>query len=216
MQVCPIPDIKKIPLQNDYDFMIIACDGIWDVYKNEEAVELAFMTREAIKNKKVSKKIKAQYPDGVIPLQISKIIEKIMSKGMAETSLGLSKPRGLGTDNMSCIIVEFKPGWADGATPDPEQGDEETPKKEEFLSMVDIAKVPSDVPPNATGATGAEFTEDELNEMPMIPDKDEEEENKANDDSDIRESIKQFFDCEEDMKNREPEFTGDFAAEELP
>ena len=61
-----------------------------------------------------------------------------------------------------------------------------------------------------------EFTEDELNEMPMIPDKDEEEENKANDDSDIRESIKQFFDCEEDMKNREPEFTGDFAAEELP
>ena len=101
--------------------MIIACDGIWDVYKNEEAVELAFMTREAIKNKKVTKKIKAQYPDGVIPLQISKIIEKIMSKGMAETSLGLSKPRGLGTDNMSCIIVEFKPGFADGAIPDPEE-----------------------------------------------------------------------------------------------
>jgi len=101
--------------------MIIACDGIWDVYKNEEAVELAFMTREAIKNKKVTKKIKKEYPDGVIPLQISKIIEKIMSKGMAETSLGLSKPRGLGTDNMSCIIVEFKPGFADGATPDPEE-----------------------------------------------------------------------------------------------
>lgn len=59
MQVCPIPDIKRIPLQNDYDFMIIACDGIWDVYKNEEAVELAFMTREAIKNKKVTKKIKS-------------------------------------------------------------------------------------------------------------------------------------------------------------
>ena len=124
--------------------MIIACDGIWDVYKNEEAVELAFMTREAIKNKKVTKKIKAQYPDGVIPLQISKIIEKIMSKGMAETSLGLSKPRGLGTDNMSCIIVEFKPGFADGATPDPveEQAldSEGSTQNKEFLSMIDIGK----------------------------------------------------------------------------
>jgi serine/threonine protein phosphatase PrpC len=157
MQVCPIPDIKKIPLQNDYDFMIIACDGIWDVYKNEEAVELAFMTREAIKNKKVSKKIKAQYPDGVIPLQISKIIEKIMSKGMAETSLGLSKPRGLGTDNMSCIILEFKPGWADGATPDPEipetePGEVEEPEnKDDFLSMIDIPKNSTAAPLNATG-----------------------------------------------------------------
>jgi hypothetical protein len=185
MQVCPIPDIKKIPLQNDYDFMIIACDGIWDVYKNEEAVELAFMTREAIKNKKVSKKIKAQYPDGVIPLQISKIIEKIMSKGMAEG--GFSKPRGLGTDNMSCIIVEFKPGFADDASLDPEGDGEE--KKVAFLSMVDIPKEPA-----PTAATGEQFTEEELNACPLIPDKDEEEVNNKNDDSDIRESIKQFFD----------------------
>jgi len=51
--------------------MIIACDGIWDVYKNEEAVELAFMTREAIKNRKITKKIKQQYPDGNIPVHIS-------------------------------------------------------------------------------------------------------------------------------------------------
>lgn len=103
--------------------MIVACDGIWDVYKNEEAVERAYMTREAIKNKKVTKKVRAQYPDGVIPLHISKIIEKLMSNGMAEASLGLSKPKGLGTDNMSCIIVEFKPGFADDASPDEETED---------------------------------------------------------------------------------------------
>lgn len=111
-----------------------------------------------------------------------------MSKGMAETSLGLSKPRGLGTDNMSCIIVEFKPGFADGATPDPEEGEEEEVKKEaeEFLTMVDVAK-----PPDAEAkATGEQFTEAELNEMPAIPDKDEDEETNKNDDSDIRESIK--------------------------
>lgn len=55
---------------------------------------------------------------------------------MAGTNLGLTKPRGLGTDNMSCIIVEFKPGFADGATPDLE--DEE--KNKNILSMVDIPK----------------------------------------------------------------------------
>ena len=46
--------------------------------------------------------------------------------------------------------------------------------------------------------------------MPMIPDKDEEDENNKNDDDDIRESIKQFFDGEEEIKAREPEFTGQF------
>lgn len=82
-----------------------------------------------------------------------------MSKGMAETSLGLSKPRGLGTDNMSCIIVEFKPGFADGATPDPEEGEDGGPldsdgkeKKQEFLSMIDIPKAATNAAPlNATG-----------------------------------------------------------------
>ena len=81
-------------------------------------------------------------------MQISKIIEKIMSKGMAETSLGLSKPRGLGTDNMSCIIVEFKPGFADGATPDPEPGEEEQ-TNDKILSMIDIPESPT--PLTATG-----------------------------------------------------------------
>lgn len=49
--------------------------------------------------------------------------------------------------------------------------------------------------------------------MPMIPDKDEEEENNKNDDSDIRESIKQYFDGKDEMVAREPEFTGDFGEE---
>ncbi len=77
------------------------------------------------------------------------------------------------------------------------------------MSMVDIKK--SEEEEKTEGEK--EFTQDELNELPAIPDMDENEGNNPNDDSGIRESIKDFFNNEEDMKNREPEFTANFAEE---
>tara|TARA_B110000285_G_C15086238_1_gene596374 strand:+ start:1063 stop:1200 length:138 start_codon:yes stop_codon:yes gene_type:complete len=41
-----------------------------------------------------------------------------MAKGWYE------KPKGLGTDNMSCIILRFKPGHADDVVLHPEPKDE--------------------------------------------------------------------------------------------
>jgi hypothetical protein len=41
-----------------------------------------------------------------------------MREGMAKG--WYEKPRGLGTDNMSCIILRFKDGHADDAVLDPE------------------------------------------------------------------------------------------------
>jgi|APSaa5957512535_1039671.scaffolds.fasta_scaffold301523_1 hypothetical protein len=60
-----------------------------------------------------------------------------MVKGMAEG--GFSKPRGLGTDNMSCIIVEFQEGFADDAVLDTESKVTEE-NKTEYMSMIDIPK----------------------------------------------------------------------------
>lgn len=37
-QVSSFPDIIEVPIKPDYDFIINACDGIWDCYTNEEAV----------------------------------------------------------------------------------------------------------------------------------------------------------------------------------
>lgn len=37
-QVSSFPDIISVPLKTEYDFIINACDGIWDCYTNEEAV----------------------------------------------------------------------------------------------------------------------------------------------------------------------------------
>lgn len=38
-QVAFIPDIKNIDLDGNEDFIIMACDGLWDVFDNEDAVK---------------------------------------------------------------------------------------------------------------------------------------------------------------------------------
>lgn len=39
-QVSSYPDIKKVPIKKDeHDFIICACDGIWDCFTNAEAVK---------------------------------------------------------------------------------------------------------------------------------------------------------------------------------
>jgi serine/threonine protein phosphatase PrpC len=38
--VIPEPDITNIQIEGDPNFLILACDGVWDVISNELAVEL--------------------------------------------------------------------------------------------------------------------------------------------------------------------------------
>ena len=37
--VTSFPDIKKVPVKDTIDFIIVACDGIWDCFTNEQAVK---------------------------------------------------------------------------------------------------------------------------------------------------------------------------------
>jgi len=39
-QVSSFPDVKKVALKPDHDFIICACDGIWDCFTNEQAIKL--------------------------------------------------------------------------------------------------------------------------------------------------------------------------------
>jgi serine/threonine protein phosphatase PrpC len=34
-QVSSFPDVKKVLLKPEHDFIIVACDGIWDCFTNE-------------------------------------------------------------------------------------------------------------------------------------------------------------------------------------
>jgi len=65
------------------EFLIIACDGVWDVKKSQEAVDYV--------HKKLS--------DG---LELSKICENLLDDCLAPSSIS-----GLGTDNMTVVIVQL-------------------------------------------------------------------------------------------------------------
>lgn len=69
------PDIIKVPIRADFDFIINACDGIWDCFTNEEACYLAAKTRrKGPKPLKLKKRASDKYknPGGSSPLKIDK------------------------------------------------------------------------------------------------------------------------------------------------
>jgi len=45
-QVSSYPDIKRVPIKADHDFIVLACDGIWDCYTNEQAAKYVRTKRE--------------------------------------------------------------------------------------------------------------------------------------------------------------------------
>ena len=132
-QVTSFPDIKKVVIKPEHDFMIVACDGIWDCFTNEQAVKYVRNKREkgpksgvisptklgksSTKVLDINKKAAAS-----TPLKVSKskseslsskklkmkgetsfIIEDMMNQGIAKGDITMSD--GTGTDNMTCIIV---------------------------------------------------------------------------------------------------------------
>jgi len=80
------PDIKSVILNEKDEFVILACDGIWDCLTNEEAV------------KYVLDRI-----DTKTPTEIGiEMLDEIISIDPRET-------QGIGGDNMTVMIVDLQP-----------------------------------------------------------------------------------------------------------
>ncbi|XP_051136225.1 probable protein phosphatase 2C 60 isoform X2 [Andrographis paniculata] len=77
------PDIVTVELEEDDEFIIIACDGIWDCMTSQEAISFV---REQLKTEK----------------KLSVVCERVLDKCLAPTS-GQE-----GCDNMTMILVQFK------------------------------------------------------------------------------------------------------------
>ena len=91
--VTAFPEIREFQLQGGDEFMILACDGIWDVLSSEQCV--AFV-RERLREglqKGESETFK-----------LSQICEELCDKCLAPDTRGT----GLGCDNMSVVIVLLK------------------------------------------------------------------------------------------------------------
>ena len=90
------PDVVCENLTSDCDFMVIGCDGIWDCKTNQEACD--FVIERLKKN-----------PN----MKLSKIVEELFEEICAPdiytgNNYSENLETGVGCDNMTCIIVQFK------------------------------------------------------------------------------------------------------------
>lgn len=84
--ITAFPDVRKETLTEDTDFVVIACDGIWDVMTCEQCVNFIY----------------SGLSEGKTP---ALIVESLLDACIARdvTSSG-----GLGCDNMTCVLLVFK------------------------------------------------------------------------------------------------------------
>lgn len=89
------PDVTVNSLTNADDFIIIACDGVWDVLNNEAACQF------------VADELKQHHDD------IGLVCEHVLDKCLAPAA------PGIGCDNMTVIIVQPKADWKAMLPPPP-------------------------------------------------------------------------------------------------
>ncbi|XP_052871993.1 probable protein phosphatase CG10417 [Anopheles cruzii] len=92
--ISALPDIQKITVGPEDDFMVLACDGIWNFMTSDEVVQFV--------QERINKPGTA----------LSKICEELFDNCLAHDTKG----DGTGCDNMTAIIVQFKPNFTDSAS----------------------------------------------------------------------------------------------------
>lgn len=80
------PDIKVLPIFPADQFVILACDGIWDCLTNQGACDFVLQ----------------RLPPNPTPKDLSDIAEQMCDHCLAENPM---ESEGIGCDNMTCIIV---------------------------------------------------------------------------------------------------------------
>lgn len=85
------PDTYVFDLDNDIDFIIMGCDGIWEKLSNEEMVEWIYKEME---------KYKAANEE----INLNKIVADLLLETIAED---VASSGGVGCDNMTCILIKF-------------------------------------------------------------------------------------------------------------
>lgn len=80
----PIPSIQQD------EFLLLACDGVWDVMTNQEAIDF----------------IRARLPGGLAEGKpVSSVAEELLDACLAEDP---RKSAGIGGDNFTCLIVQLR------------------------------------------------------------------------------------------------------------
>ena len=84
--ILAMPEVRREKISPNTEFLILACDGIWDCLTSQEAVDLVGESFK--KTEKVS-------------TVIENMFDRIIASDVASSG-------GIGCDNMTCVIVKFK------------------------------------------------------------------------------------------------------------
>jgi serine/threonine protein phosphatase PrpC len=87
--VTAFPEVTIEKLTNDCDFVICACDGIWDCMSSQEACDFVSSRLKTKKGKESGAEV------------VKELFESIVATDVANSA-------GIGCDNMTCIVIEFK------------------------------------------------------------------------------------------------------------
>ncbi|XP_066272215.1 protein phosphatase 1G-like isoform X2 [Branchiostoma lanceolatum] len=88
--ITSLPDVRSIDMQPEDEFMVLACDGIWNVLTSQQVVDF------------VRNRLAEETPDGG-KRTLSSICEELFDLCLAPDTTG----DGTGCDNMTCIVVKL-------------------------------------------------------------------------------------------------------------
>lgn len=111
------PDINIVDLCNDDDFIVLACDGVWDCMSSQQLVD--FIHEQLNSESK-----------------LSAVCERVLDRCLAPTA------GGEGCDNMTMILVQIKKPIPSGASPGDEPlaslGDEPSASSDKLPASDDV------------------------------------------------------------------------------
>ena len=109
------PDVSVIEINPDTDdFIVIACDGLWEVMDSQEVVDYILHSLQGIRG--VSSPSGGDAPSApssptssssIMPTSLSELIGNILDVACSDD---VGKTEGLGGDNLSCILIDLRPG----------------------------------------------------------------------------------------------------------
>jgi protein phosphatase 1L len=104
------PDVYARTLTGEEDFIIIASDGLWDVFSSEEAVDFVFAEIKSRETPRTAPSAEAKASDEVSDSLTNKDATSI-AQALAEKALKEGSAKNV-YDNVSVIIVFLKHKWA--------------------------------------------------------------------------------------------------------
>ncbi|VAI44474.1 unnamed protein product [Triticum turgidum subsp. durum] len=94
------PDINVVELCNEDDFLVLACDGIWDCMSSQQLVDFI---HEHINTSTEGVLVMFNNDTKMQESSLSAVCERVLDRCLAPSTMG-----GDGCDNMTMILVQFK------------------------------------------------------------------------------------------------------------